>query len=184
MSDSSSGGGDDQYRTAELEAMEAMTMVVQSNLSMVAGELVAPPPSPIRVDHRTLSRNEKRNFVHTDAVRCINRDYLGPHPVFDGREFDTIFRISKSSFQRIMEDFGNSGNPFYRDNPLDAFYKGGISMEARLLLPLKTMAYGVPLHTFTDYFQMSKTQAHHVSINSRRLSPKFILQSTYDNQLH
>ena len=141
-----------------MEAMEAIT-VVQNNMAMIAG--VAPPPSPIRIDHRTLSRTEKRNFVHADAVRCINRDYLGPHPVFDGREFDTMFRISKSRFQRIMEDFGNSGNPFYCVNPLDAFYKEGISMEARLLLPLKTMAYGVPPHTFIDYFQMSKTQARH-----------------------
>lgn len=30
------------------------------------------------------------------------------------------------------------------------------SLEAKLLLPLKTLAYGVPAHTFIDYFQMSK----------------------------
>ncbi len=29
------------------------------------------------------------------------------------------------------------------------------SLEARLLLPLKTLAYGVPCHVFCDYFQMS-----------------------------
>ena len=33
------------------------------------------------------------------------------------------------------------------------------SLEARLLLPIKTLAFGVPPHTFTDYFQMSKALA-------------------------
>jgi hypothetical protein len=32
-------------------------------------------------------------------------------------------------------------------------------MEARILLPLKTLAYGVPSHTFIDYFQMSPQYA-------------------------
>jgi hypothetical protein len=29
------------------------------------------------------------------------------------------------------------------------------SLATRLLLPLKSLAYGVPPHTFIDYFQMS-----------------------------
>jgi hypothetical protein len=33
------------------------------------------------------------------------------------------------------------------------------SLAARLLLPLKTLAYGVPPHTFIDYFQMSPQYA-------------------------
>jgi hypothetical protein len=33
------------------------------------------------------------------------------------------------------------------------------SLEAKLLLPLKCLAYGVPSHCFIDYFQMSKTYA-------------------------
>ena len=31
----------------------------------------------------------------------------------------------------------------------------GPSTEARLLLPLKVLSYGVPPHAFIDYFQMS-----------------------------
>jgi hypothetical protein len=34
-----------------------------------------------------------------------------------------------------------------------------VSIEAQLLLPVKTLAYGVPLHTFMDYFQMQKAYA-------------------------
>ena len=34
------------------------------------------------------------------------------------------------------------------------------SLEAKLLLPLKTLAYGVPPHTFMDYFHMSPTHCN------------------------
>jgi hypothetical protein len=33
------------------------------------------------------------------------------------------------------------------------------SLAAHFLLPLKTLAYGVPPHTFIDYFQMSRQYA-------------------------
>jgi hypothetical protein len=39
---------------------------------------------------------------------------------------------------------------------MDATGKMGASYEAKILLPLKTFAYGIPPHTFIDYFQMSK----------------------------
>jgi hypothetical protein len=34
-----------------------------------------------------------------------------------------------------------------------------VSFEAQLLFTIKTLAYGVPPHTFLDYFQMSKAYA-------------------------
>ena len=48
-----------------------------------------------------------------------------------------------------------TNHPFYA-NSMDAAGKKGASLESKVLLPLKTFAYGVPPHTFTDYFQMSK----------------------------
>lgn len=40
------------------------------------------------------------------------------------------------------------------------FYKTKAKkLEARLLLPLKTIAYGVPSHVFCPYFQMSAEMA-------------------------
>ncbi|KAG7356449.1 plant transposon protein [Nitzschia inconspicua] len=47
---------------------------------------------------------------------------------------------------------------FYHKSP-DPFGRPIASVEARLLLPLKTLAYGVPPHTFIDFFQMSKEMA-------------------------
>jgi hypothetical protein len=55
-----------------------------------------------------------------------------------------------------MEDFAEY--PFYKKQ-VDAIGKTGVSYEAKLLLPLKTLAYGVPSHCFRDYFQMSRALA-------------------------
>ena len=105
-------------------------------------------------DHRTLPRPTRREFDHVRAHTCIMDDYLKPDALF-GADFKLQFRISLSMFQCIMETIMNSNIQFYKISPVAVVS----SVEARLLLPLKTLAYGVPSHTFIDYFQMSKTFA-------------------------
>ena len=111
------------------------------------------------IDHRLFERNAYVVYDHERAAYCIRSDYLGRVPRFDGKEFQTMFRVSRSRFQRIMEDIGSTEDPFYT-NIVDGAGREGASFEARLMLPLKSMAYGVPPHCFRDYFQMSKTLAN------------------------
>ena len=69
-----------------------------------------------------------------------------------------MFRISKSRFERILQDFAAVSTNFYKHRLPDD--KGNtVSFEAKVLLPLKTLAFGVPSHTFRDYFQLSSSQA-------------------------
>ena len=108
-------------------------------------------------------RGPRKKYRHKEALHCIQRDYLGlpddpGTPLFVGKDFEMMFRITRGRFQRLMEDIAATGNPFYL-NRVDCFGEEGASFEARLLLPLKSLAYGVPPHTFTDYFQMSKAMA-------------------------
>jgi hypothetical protein len=115
------------------------------------------------IDHRTLPRNPKREFNHARALMCIQHDYLGVmgdprYPLFNDKQFSTMFRLSRSRVQKLFEDVMNNGIPFYF-NRRDAADKQGASLEAKILLPLKTFAYGVPPHTFIDYFQMSESLA-------------------------
>ena len=98
-------------------------------------------------------RSARRFFDHGRAKDCIMSDYLAPDALFSDMNFVMMFRISRGRFQKILEDIGNSGIPFY--NPQQE-RKNSSCLEARLLLPLKTLAYGVPPHCFSDYFQMSK----------------------------
>ena len=69
-----------------------------------------------------------------------------------------MFRLSRSRIERIIQDILNDGDVFFR-RTRDAKGQLGAATEAKILLPIKTFAYGVPPHAFSDYFQMSKTLA-------------------------
>jgi hypothetical protein len=53
-----------------------------------------------KTDHRCLPRSKRVKYDHGRVMSWIQRDYLGPKPMFDDREFDTMFRISSNRFQR------------------------------------------------------------------------------------
>jgi hypothetical protein len=89
------------------------------------------------------------------------RDHLGPNPLY-GKEFPLYFRLSRTRVQLILEDLGRlseTSHPFFRSFRVDKFGRMGASVEAKVLLPLKSLAYGVAPHCFADYFQVSQPMA-------------------------
>ncbi len=60
-----------------------------------------------------------------------------------------------------MCDIKRNKNSFYQHQrgTVGLTGKSTVSFEARLLLPLKCLAYEVPPHTCADYFQMPKSTA-------------------------
>ena len=143
----------------DMEDLVAVVAVVCNNNAAIIASIEEEESEP-KVDHRTLPRSSRTTWRHAEALHCINRDHLGilgdPRTPLAGIEFTDHFRISRTRFRLIMEDVRNRGIPFYQCNVAVDGAKGA-SLEARLLLPLKTLAYGVPAHTFQDYFQMSKS---------------------------
>ncbi|KAG7350703.1 plant transposon protein [Nitzschia inconspicua] len=112
-----------------------------------------------RIDHRTLPQNPRRTFGHQLALEAIQRNFLQPVSPLLGKEFPLMFRISRGRFQVLLEDVMNTPElVFYHKSP-GPFGRPIASVQAILLLPLKTLAYGVPPHTFIDFFQMSKEMA-------------------------
>jgi hypothetical protein len=100
-------------------------------------------------------RGSRRKFHYSDALRCLNRDYLGSVPKFNMKEFESMFRISKSRFQKLMEDVKKmTDNKYYAITTRKC-----ASFEAKLLLPIKVLAFGVANHCFNDYLQMSVSAA-------------------------
>ena len=131
-------------------------------------------------DHRSLPRKTRRNFRHNEALSCIRRDYLATNgdtttPLFVA-DFKLMFRVSRGRFQVLMEDVMRSNYSFYKSSHMDGFQRS--SIEARLLLPLKTLAYGVPHHTFIDYFQMSDPYARDCCLHFCKVI-KLIYSSEY-----
>ena len=148
---------DDEDDDWELLMVVAQTVMNQN--AAVVLHLQQQQRNKRKTDHRTLPRSTRRKWRHDEALHCIGRDYLGlpdhpDTPLFVGKNFEMMFRVSRPRFEKIMQDFANSGIPFYQCGT-DCFGNEVASLEARMLLPLKTLAYGVPPHCFCDYFQMS-----------------------------
>jgi hypothetical protein len=86
----------------------------------------------------------RRKFDHEGAKNNITRDYLGPDPLF-GKEFNLMFRLSKPRFQLMMEDIMAKNFKFFATTT-NSHGDPASSWQARLLLPIKTLAYGVHPH--------------------------------------
>jgi hypothetical protein len=174
-SDHSSGDsswwGDDDSDDDDWDAVVAASTAAAAGAAAVAAAAISstvmitmlqqPPAKRMQRDHRTLPRDNRRDFCHADALRCIGRDITGllgyPQTPLHGSQFKLFFRLSRGRFQVLMEDLTASNYWFFKVSDSDGFSR--TSMEARPLLPLKTLAYGVPSHTFIDYFQMSAQYA-------------------------
>lgn len=109
-------------------------------------------------DHRKLPRDQRRKFDHEAAYNKIMRDFLGPNPFYNEKEFISIYRISIARFNRIKKDVLVAGIPFYVKRK-ELTGRLGPSLEARLLLPIRILAYGVASHAFFDYYEMSPTMS-------------------------
>lgn len=109
----------------------------------------------IKIDGRKLPRGPKREFNHARAKANILEDFLGPNPLFTEKEFVAIYRISTARFNRIKFDVVSAKIPYYMNIVDCVTGEEGPCLEARLLNPLRGLAYGVASHAFMDYFQMS-----------------------------
>jgi hypothetical protein len=109
-----------------------------------------------RTSHDPTS-GKRRAFDNQGAYQCIMRDHLGPDVLF-GKEFPLLFRLSRPRVELIIQAIAKCGNKFFDSFRTNRFGRKGASLEAKVLLPLKVLAYGVAPHTFCDYFQMSITQ--------------------------
>ncbi|KAG7371276.1 plant transposon protein [Nitzschia inconspicua] len=129
---------------------------------LLAEELAASPNENRKRARRAGPRRNRRQFRPQEALYAIQRDYIGitgdlTTPLF-GAEFKWMFRLSRTRFLLLMEDIAARNIPhFMRKTNISENQQ--TSLEAKLLLPLKCLAYGVPPHAFIDYFQMSRAFA-------------------------
>ena len=108
-------------------------------------------------EFHSMPRSARRFFDHERASICILKDYLGPSSLFDRTEFRIMFLISRPQFEYIAQQLVNH-KPHWKQMA-DAYGIKGPCTAARILLPLHCIGYGVPQHTFCNYFQMSPTAA-------------------------
>jgi hypothetical protein len=66
-----------------------------------------------KLDHRNLPHLERKVYQHALCKEFLEVNYLSPTPLFDGKEFDTMFRISRARFERLRQDVGNRNIAFW-----------------------------------------------------------------------
>lgn len=149
---------DEDDEGMELMLGAAAAVATTTTLMAAAAGAVANLSSDEEEDpysHLRNPRAPKKTYDWERAYSCIQADYLGPQPLFDDRQFEIYFRVSRSRFQRIMEDVAAAPADISHFWTTKERLSRGTTIEAKLMLSLKTLAYGVPSHTFCDYFQMS-----------------------------
>ena len=98
------------------------------------------------------------NWNRLRARQCVEEDYWGPQPRFRDRDFERVFRISRTRADYLMDLLGNSSS-FFRES-VDCLGKPSICPKVKFLMALKLLCYGVSPSAFQDYFQMGISTAH------------------------
>jgi len=105
-------------------------------------------------------RVTRRRLIGWDrerAYKCILQDYLGVHPTFGLDDFKRIFRVSRSSYD-VLKSFLCEDDKFFVDG-FDITGRRRVSVDAKILISLKYLAYGCSVNAFRDYFQIGESTA-------------------------
>ena len=79
-------------------------------------------------------------------------DYLGPSPIFDDKQFQQVFQITRTIYQRICSICCEADAFFW--SGIDCTNCMAIDVDVKILVGLKILAYSVLGSTYQDYFQM------------------------------
>jgi hypothetical protein len=79
-------------------------------------------------------------------------------PTFLDRDFERMFRISKSVMQELRDFLGNEDD-FFTEKLCRVTGKKTICPDVKIMMALKILAYGTTPHAFLDYFQMGESTA-------------------------
>jgi Plant transposon protein len=98
------------------------------------------------------------NWNRDRARLCVEEDYWGPYPRFRDRDFERVFRITRTRADFLLNLLGNS-DEFFQET-VDCLGKRSICPKVKFLMALKLLCYGVSPSAFQDYFQMGISTAH------------------------
>jgi hypothetical protein len=122
------------------------------------------------------------SYSYERARLAIEADYFSPTPLFNDRQFERIFCVTRSIVEVLIQTCG-SADPFFT-NVQDVTGRYNISPVAKVLVALKQIAYGCSPSAFIDYFQMSETPARRSMIKlSVIVASDDNLQSVYGRQM-
>ena len=103
-------------------------------------------------------KRRKSNLDRAGALQCVLRDYFGPKPIFNDRQFERFFRVTHTHAEFIISSLAIHDKQFWTQT-YDATGKPSISPIVKFLAAQKCICYGVTFNAFCDYFQMGESTA-------------------------
>ena len=100
-------------------------------------------------------KKRRTKHDHDRAWQCIQQDHLGPQPTFTDKQFEEVFRLTKSKVERLIQVCCRHKPKTFCPGP-DATGKPGIRPEVKVLGVLKCAAFGCSGVAFRDYHQMAR----------------------------
>jgi Plant transposon protein len=91
------------------------------------------------------------------AGEAIEADWFGSYPTFDDGQSARMFRVTKTVAEEMLADKMS----FFRETVHNVTQIPNIDPKAKLLVALKTLAFGVSAIAFVDYFQIGETMVHY-----------------------
>jgi len=104
------------------------------------------------------TKHRRYNYDYSPAKVAVQKDYLGPVPIFDDKQFKRIFCVSKAVYETIRAAVRTY--PFFSTNETDCCGQPTIGLDVKILMALEVNAYGVAANAFRDYYQMGESTAH------------------------
>ena len=83
-------------------------------------------------------------------------DYLGADPIFSGKQFQQMLRVSPSVYEMIRTVTTDSA--FYNET-VDATGRASIDRDVKIIMALKVIGFGPSVNAFRDYLQMGESAA-------------------------
>jgi hypothetical protein len=109
-------------------------------------------------DDQQPPRRRRSRWDWDRARSAIWNDYMSPTPIFDDRQFDRMFRVTRSVMEELRTILGNVDS-FFTEKICSVTGKTTICADAKILCALKQLAFGTSPYAFLDYFQMGEATA-------------------------
>lgn len=103
------------------------------------------------------TRQKKIKYDHARAENNIRVDWLDANCRFNGIQFKQMFRVSRPAFEIIAQTLCHASTFF--PQRMDACGEIGMCVAAKIMISLKSLAYGCSPLAFRDQYQMSEASA-------------------------
>ena len=134
-------------------------LVIEAAVTEVYTEFWNRNKRRINNNNNNNNNNKKRRVCRHDHARawmCIQQDYLGPEPIFLDKQFEEVYRLTKSAVEKLITACCKYQPGYFGRNRADATGKSAIRVECKVLGILKCVAFGCSGVAFRDYHQMAR----------------------------